>query len=58
MYVCICNAIRAREIEDLVAKGVRNVEDVYRGMGVEPECGTCREHIRALVETPDVSDAA
>ena len=58
MYVCICNAIREREIETLIAPSVRDVEDVYRGLGVEPECCSCRDHIRSMVETPGVSDAA
>ena len=58
MYVCICNAIREREIETLIAQSVRDVEDVYRGLGVEPECCNCRDHIRSMVETPGVSDAA
>lgn len=49
MYVCICNAIRETEIQSVIAKGVRDVDDVYKALGVEPQCGTCRSFISELL---------
>ena len=49
MYVCICNAIRETEIQSVIADGVRNVDDVYKALGVEPQCGTCRSYICELL---------
>jgi bacterioferritin-associated ferredoxin len=49
MYVCICNAVRESEIEQVIAEGVRDVEAVYEALDVEPQCGTCRAYIREMM---------
>lgn len=51
MYACVCNAIRKTEIEDVIAKGVNSVEEVYVALDVEPQCGTCEGYIRELLAT-------
>ena len=49
MYVCICNAVRESEIEQVIAEGVRDVDAVYEALDVEPQCGTCRAYIREMM---------
>ena len=53
MYVCICRAIREREIDAAVRAGARRPADVFRACGKSPQCGTCacdmRERIAATV---------
>jgi bacterioferritin-associated ferredoxin len=49
MYVCICNAVRESEIKDVIAEGVRDVDDVYTALDIEPQCGTCRSYISELL---------
>lgn len=49
MYVCICNAVRETEIQSVIAKGVRDVDDVFEALGIEPQCGTCRSFIGELL---------
>jgi len=41
MYICICNAIREREVDAAVRAGARRPADVFRSCGKSPQCGTC-----------------
>jgi len=41
MYICICKAIREREIDAAVRAGARRPADVFRACGKSPQCGTC-----------------
>ncbi|MEM9168707.1 MAG: (2Fe-2S)-binding protein [Pseudomonadota bacterium] len=50
MYVCICNAIREREMERAVRDGSRTVADVFRGCGRRPQCGKCLPSVASLIE--------
>ncbi|MBO6782864.1 MAG: (2Fe-2S)-binding protein [Alphaproteobacteria bacterium] len=49
MYVCICNAVKDSEVKAVIAEGVQDVDEVYRALDVEPQCGTCRSFIRELM---------
>ncbi|HWU02337.1 MAG TPA: (2Fe-2S)-binding protein [Novosphingobium sp.] len=41
MIVCICNAIREREIRDVARTGITDVEEIYGRLGCEPNCCQC-----------------
>lgn len=41
MYVCVCNAVTERQIEQAVADGAKSVKDLNRLLGVGSECGSC-----------------
>jgi bacterioferritin-associated ferredoxin len=49
MFVCVCRAIRERDVEAAVRAGARRPVDVFRACGKTPQCGTCacdmRQHI-------------
>ena len=49
MFVCVCRAIRERDVEAAVRAGARRPVDVFRACGTTPQCGTCacdmRQHI-------------
>jgi len=49
MIVCICNALREREIERNLAAGVRTVDDVFSASGCEARCGTCVPEIEGML---------
>ena len=55
MYVCICRAIRDREVDAAVRAGARRPVDVFRARGKSPQCGTCacdmRERIAHTIAT-------
>lgn len=41
MYICVCKAIREREVDAAVRAGARRPADVFRACGKSPQCGTC-----------------
>lgn len=43
MYVCICNAITAREIREAVEDGITNLWDLQNALGVAAGCGSCKD---------------
>ncbi len=49
MYVCICRAIREREVEAAVRAGARRPSDVFRACGTSPQCGTCACDMRQRI---------
>jgi bacterioferritin-associated ferredoxin len=51
MYVCVCNAIREKDIRRAVLEeGARTPLDVFRACGAQPQCRMCVPDIRRLVE--------
>jgi bacterioferritin-associated ferredoxin len=62
MYLCICRAIREREVDAAVRAGARKPADVFRACGKSPQCGTCacdmRERIAHVVHDQAVRDRA
>lgn len=55
MYVCLCNAIRDRDLNPHTAGGCCSVSMVFQGLGAEPKCGKCvpfvRQALRQAKET-------
>ncbi len=42
MYVCICNNVTERDIEQAVRAGASSVDCLARELGVSSCCGQCR----------------
>ena len=49
MYLCICRAIREREVDAAVRAGARKPADVFRACGKNPQCGTCACDMRERI---------
>ena len=49
MYICICRAIRDREVDAAVRAGARRPVDVFRACGKSPQCGTCAGDMRERI---------
>jgi len=50
MYVCICRAIRDRDIDAAVRAGARRPADVFKACGQNPQCGGCACDMRRQIE--------
>ncbi|MES1202427.1 MAG: (2Fe-2S)-binding protein [Pseudomonadota bacterium] len=50
MYVCNCNGVTKREVEEAVAAGARRPKDVLAHHGCEPCCGRCLPEIAENIE--------
>lgn len=49
MYVCICNALKDKELA--AASGdARNVAEVFRRCGQRPKCGRCLPDVAQMIE--------
>lgn len=49
MYVCVCHAIRCRDIRDAAQGGACRAADVFRRMECKPQCGRCVPTIRIML---------
>lgn len=41
MYICICNAIREKDLRDAALAHAGDVDAVYEALGKYPQCGSC-----------------
>jgi bacterioferritin-associated ferredoxin len=58
MYLCICRAIRERDVDAAVRAGARRPADVFRACGKSPQCGTCACDLRERIAQTIVQDQA
>jgi bacterioferritin-associated ferredoxin len=49
MFVCICNALRDRDLAE-AAGDARSVADVFRRCGRRPQCGKCLPDVAQMIE--------
>jgi bacterioferritin-associated ferredoxin len=57
MYICICRAIRERDIEAAVRAGAKRPADIFRACGTSPQCGTCATDMRDRIGQTIAADA-
>ncbi|MBS0517981.1 MAG: (2Fe-2S)-binding protein [Proteobacteria bacterium] len=60
MYICICRAIRDRDVDAAVRAGARRPVDIFRACGHQPQCGGCagdmrKRIVQATVDAPSTA---
>lgn len=50
MYVCICNALKDRDLAAAAGRDARSVADVFRSCGARPKCGKCLPDVAQMIE--------
>lgn len=50
MFVCICNALREKELAAAAGGDARTVADVFRRCGSRPQCGKCLPDVAQIIE--------
>ena len=58
MYVCVCRAIRERDVDAAVRAGARRPVDVFRACGQSPQCGGCAPEMRKRIDQTIVTERA
>jgi bacterioferritin-associated ferredoxin len=58
MYICICTAIREREVDAAVRAGAKRPSDVFRACGKSPQCGSCACDMRERIARTVAHDRA
>lgn len=43
MYICVCNAISERHVQEAVAQGAKDLGDLQAQLGIAACCGQCAE---------------
>lgn len=43
MYICVCNAISERQVQDAIAQGATDLGDLQARLGVATCCGRCAD---------------
>ena len=56
MYVCICNALREKEVEAAAGGDARSVADVFRRCNARPRCGKCLHDVAQKIEDARVNE--
>jgi bacterioferritin-associated ferredoxin len=49
MVVCVCNAIREKDLRAAVRCGSERPNDVYARLGSKPKCGQCLSFARNII---------
>ncbi len=50
MYVCICLAVTAAEIESVIESGAKSTKKVGARCGAGTSCGKCKNSIRRIID--------
>ena len=50
MFVCICHLVTRKQIEALIASGVRSVDAIGERCRAGTECGKCRRNIQRILD--------
>jgi bacterioferritin-associated ferredoxin len=50
MVVCVCNAIRERDVRSAARNGARNPGSAYRSLGCKFQCGQCIPFAREIIK--------
>lgn len=51
MVVCICNAIREKDIRDAAKQGAQTPSTAYARLGRRARCGQCVSFARQIIES-------
>lgn len=49
MIVCSCNALRERDVREVLRAGARTERDAYQKLGHKFQCGQCLPYARELL---------
>lgn len=51
MIICVCNAIRDKQLDSAVEGSNASVCEVFRKMGCQPVCGKCIPEMRDAIQS-------
>ena len=56
MYICVCNAIREKDLKVAARCTSGDAEAVYAALGKRPNCGQCLDDAQLLIEEARACD--
>lgn len=58
MFVCNCNGIRCRQVDEAIRAGARRPAAVHKHHGCKAQCGRCLPEIADRIRQHDASEPA
>ena len=58
MYICNCNGLTERQVEEAIAAGAKKWRDVHAFHGCSPQCGGCGVEIADYISPTSPQDFA
>lgn len=62
VYICVCNALNERKVDEAIGAGARSVAGIYKCHGCTPKCGRCipmmRERLQGATAGADEARSA
>ncbi|MEO5706554.1 MAG: ferredoxin [Alteraurantiacibacter sp.] len=56
MYICVCNAIREKDLKVAARCTSGAAESVYAALGKRPNCGQCLDDAQLLIDEARACD--
>jgi len=53
MIVCVCNALREKDVRQAARSGCRDPLSAYASLGCRPRCGQCVPFVRTLINAEE-----
>ena len=50
MYACICNGLKDKDVREAARRGAGTVGQVFKALDCKPNCATCVNGIRDVLE--------
>ncbi|MFD1033234.1 bacterioferritin-associated ferredoxin [Sphingomonas hankookensis] len=50
MVVCVCNALKERDVREAARGGASSACQAYRALGCQAKCGQCVPFARAIID--------
>ncbi len=50
MVVCVCNALKERDVREAARGGANSACQAYRALGCQAKCGQCVPFARAIID--------
>jgi bacterioferritin-associated ferredoxin len=57
LYICICNGVTERQVEECVRSGVSSLDELTTQLGVGAGCGRCRDCAAECLKACAVDEA-
>jgi bacterioferritin-associated ferredoxin len=58
MVVCVCNAIREKDVREAARNGAQSARCVFRAAGCRPKCAQCVNFAQAIISSEQQALAA
>lgn len=52
MYVCICNVITEKQVQEQIDKGAKDYIEIFKSLKAKQGCGVCVDYVKDMFPKP------